>query len=104
MTALVSPDPEQLLRLAQSGDQQALGQLLELYRNYLAILARLQIGRRLQGKADAADLVQETFLDAHRNFGRFRGTTEGEFAAWLRQILAGRLAMLVRRYLGNQRR
>jgi RNA polymerase sigma-70 factor (ECF subfamily) len=104
MTPVACPDPEELLRQARTDRDQALGQLLELYRNYLVILARLQIGRRLQGKADAADLVQETFLDAHRNFGRFRGTTEGEFAAWLRQILAGRLAMLVRRYLGTQRR
>ena len=104
MGPVTCPDPEELLRQARSDRDRALGQLLELYRNYLAILARLQIGRRLQGKADAADLVQETFLDAHRHFGRFRGTTEGEFAAWLRQILAGRLAMLVRRYLGTQRR
>ena len=104
MSAVTCPDPEELLRQARTDRDQALGQLLELYRNYLALLARLQIGRRLQGKADAADMVQETFLDAHRNFGRFRGTTEGEFAAWLRQILAGRLAMLVRRYLGTQRR
>ena len=50
-------DPEQLLGLAQAGDREALGQLLELYGNYLTLLARMQIGRRLQGKVDAADLV-----------------------------------------------
>src|SRR5262249_25632744 len=44
------PDPERLLRLARAEDGAALGQLLELYRGYLALLARLQIGRRLQGK------------------------------------------------------
>jgi RNA polymerase sigma-70 factor (ECF subfamily) len=81
-----------------------LGQLLELYRSYLLLLARLQIGRRLQGKVDPADLVQETFLKAHRDFARFRGTTETELAAWLRQILAMSLAGLVRHYLGTQRR
>src|SRR5262249_59912455 len=58
------PDPERLLRLARAEDGAALGQLLELYRGYLALLARLQIGRRLQGKVDAADLVQDTFLEA----------------------------------------
>jgi RNA polymerase sigma-70 factor (ECF subfamily) len=77
---------------------------LELYRNYLTLLARLHIGRRLQGKVDAADLVQETFLRAHRDFARFRGTTEAELAGWLRRMLAASLGSLLRRYLGAQRR
>jgi RNA polymerase sigma-70 factor (ECF subfamily) len=97
-------NPEQLLQEAQAGDAATLGRLLELYRRYLALLARVQIGRRLQGKVDASDLVQETFLEAHRNFARFRGTSEGELVRWLRQILAGNLADLLRRYLGTQGR
>src|SRR5947199_10526972 len=100
----MEPGPESLLEEARSGDAVALGRLLEQYRHYLALLARLQIGRRLQGKVDASDLVQETFLDAHRHFPQFRGTTEGEFVSWLRQILAGRVALLVRHYHGTQRR
>jgi RNA polymerase sigma-70 factor (ECF subfamily) len=96
--------PERLLTLARSGDRLKLGSLLELYRGYLGLLARLQIGRRLQGKVDAADLVQETFLEAHQNWERFRGTTEAELLNWLRRILATRLADLMRRYLGSQRR
>jgi RNA polymerase sigma-70 factor (ECF subfamily) len=63
-----------------------------LYENYLLLLARLQIGRRLQSKVDAADLVQETFLEAHRHFTQFRGRTEEELVGWLRQILAANLA------------
>jgi RNA polymerase sigma-70 factor (ECF subfamily) len=97
-------DPESLLRRARTEAGSALGQLLESYRGYLALLARLQIGRRLQGKVDAADLVQETFLEAHRHFAGFQGNTEAEFVGWLRQILAARLAKLVRHYLGTQRR
>lgn len=97
-------DPEPLLRLARTGDGVALGRLLEMYRSYLALLARLQIGRRLRGKIDPEDLVQETFLKAHRDFPLFHGTTEAQLAAWLRQILAANLAMSVRRYLGTQRR
>jgi RNA polymerase sigma-70 factor (ECF subfamily) len=97
-------DPEELLRLASAGDTNALGQLLELYRNYLGLLARVQIGRRLQGKVDPADLVQETFLLAHRNFAQFRGSGETELVGWLRQILASRLAKLIRHYYGTQRR
>jgi RNA polymerase sigma-70 factor (ECF subfamily) len=98
------PDPEQLVCLARAGDDSALGQLLQGFRNYLTMLARLQIGRRLQGKVDADDLVQETFLEAHRDFGQFRGTTESQLTAWLRQILASNLANLVQRYCGTKRR
>jgi RNA polymerase sigma-70 factor (ECF subfamily) len=97
-------DPKQLLDLARGGSVAALGQLLELYRNYLTVLARLQIGQRLQGKADAADLVQDAFLQAYSRFAQFAGTTEGELVAWLRQILASRLTKLLRRYYGTGRR
>jgi RNA polymerase sigma-70 factor (ECF subfamily) len=97
-------DPELLLREARAGDGATLGRLLELYRRYLALLARVQIGHRLQGKVDASDIVQETFLEAHRNFPRFRGASEGEFVRWLRQILAANLADLMRRYLGARGR
>jgi RNA polymerase sigma-70 factor, ECF subfamily len=93
-------DPERLLDLARAGSGPALGRLLELYRNYLALLARLQIGRRLQGKVDASDLVQETFLRAYRDFAQFRGNTEEELLGWLRQILSARLSDLIRHYLG----
>jgi RNA polymerase sigma-70 factor (ECF subfamily) len=98
------PDPEQLLQDARKSDASALGRLLELYRSYLTLLARVEIGRRLQRKVDESDLVQETFLEAHRHFRSFRGTTEAEWIGWLRQILAGVVANLLRRYYGTQRR
>jgi RNA polymerase sigma-70 factor (ECF subfamily) len=97
-------DAEELLRLAQEGDRQAAGLLLERFRNYLSLLARLQIDRRLQGKIDAADVVQETFLKAHRHFKQFRGSTEAELAGWLRKILAMNLANVMRHYYRRQRR
>ena len=102
--SLNDTDPEKLLGLAQAGDAAALGLLLERYRNYLGLLARLQIGRRLRGKVDASDLVQDAFLKAHRDFDMFRGTSEKEWVAWLRQILAMNLAQLVRHYCGTARR
>src|SRR6516162_8255804 len=92
------PDPEQLLALARPSGGPAVRRLLELYRNYLALLARAQISRHLQGRVDPSDVVQETFLAAHRDFARFRGTTEAELLSWLRQILAARLADLVRHH------
>jgi RNA polymerase sigma-70 factor, ECF subfamily len=97
-------DATELIRLARGGTDDALGQLLARYGNYLGLLARVQVGRRLQGKVDPADLVQETFLEAHRHFPGFRGQSEPEVAAWLRQIMAGVLSNQLRRYLGTQGR
>src|SRR5437016_1250361 len=97
-------DPGVLLELARTRNGAAFGQLLELYRSYLTLLARLKLGQRLRSKTDSADLVQETFLEAHRHFASFQGRTEAEFVSWLRQILAARLAKLARRYVGTQGR
>ncbi|HEV3440394.1 MAG TPA: sigma-70 family RNA polymerase sigma factor [Gemmata sp.] len=96
--------PEELIEAAVTGDDGAFGRLLALYSNYLTLLARVEVGRRLQGKLDPADLVQETFLEAHRHFPAFRGITEPEFVGWLRRILAGVLANTVRRYFGTRAR
>ncbi len=95
---------EQRLTQARSGNQAALGELLESYRGYLLLLARVQIGRRLQGKIDPADVVQEAFLAAYQGFAGFRGSSEGELIAWLRRVLASRLANLVRYFWGTSRR
>lgn len=99
-----SANPDDLLARARAGDQVALGLLLDGYRNYLVLLARLGIGRRLQGKIEPADAVQEVFLKAHRDFAVFRGTTPAELSAWLRQILTWTLANLARRYAGTRKR
>ena len=66
--------------------------LLELYRNYLRVLARTLIGQALQVRLDASDLVQETYLKAHREFAQFLGGGERELIGWLRQILVRTLA------------
>jgi RNA polymerase sigma-70 factor (ECF subfamily) len=98
------PGLEGLLRQARSGDRSAVGKLLDMYRSYLTLMARLGVNRQLRGKLDPSDLVQETFLEAHRDFGQFAGKTEAELVVWLRQILARNLADQVRRYKGAQRR
>jgi RNA polymerase sigma-70 factor (ECF subfamily) len=69
----------------------AAGQHLERFREYLLLLVRAQLGDRL-GRLDASDVVQQTLLEAHRKRGQFRGQTDAELAAWLRQILAYGLA------------
>ncbi|MHC4732412.1 MAG: protein kinase domain-containing protein, partial [Planctomycetota bacterium] len=93
-----------LLQAARRGDESAFGRLLEAYRDYLRLLARLEVGQRLQAKIDASDLVQETFLQASRAFDEFRGQTERELLVWLRKILASRLSKTFRHYYGTQRR
>ena len=90
--------PEILLARVRGGDQAALGQLLDLYRNYLRVVARTMVGRALRVRFDASDLVQETFLKAHQEFGQFLGDTEPELTAWLRQILVRTLANQARHH------
>ncbi len=82
----------------------ALGRLLDHYRPYLKLLARLQVASRLQKELDPSDVVQETYLDAARDFQSFRGTTEQEFVVWLKRLLAANVADAHRRYLGTQKR
>ncbi len=84
-----------LFRMALDGDISDFGSLLESYRNYLSVLAESRLDRKLRGRVCAADIVQETMLQAHRDFHQFRGGSEREFLAWLRQILAHTLARTV---------
>jgi RNA polymerase sigma-70 factor (ECF subfamily) len=85
-------DPEHLLRSARAGDDLAQGRLLDLYRNYLRLMARSLAGEALRARVDHSDLVQDTFLKAHREFDQFAGTTEPELVAWLRKILVRNIA------------
>lgn len=97
-------NPSALLNLVRHGDPEEWGRLLERFRRYFTLLARVEIGRLLQSKTSPADVVQETFLRAHSFRHTFTGTTEAEFAAWLRSILATRLAEVARTYVGTDKR
>jgi RNA polymerase sigma-70 factor (ECF subfamily) len=76
---------------------------LEAYRDYLRLLARLQLHQSLQGKLDPSDVVQETLLKAHANWGQFRGEGSAELAGWLRRILANTLNDAVRAFNNGAR-
>ena len=66
------------------------------YRDYLMLLARSQLSPRLQVREDLSDVVQKTLLDAHKSLDQFRGSTSGEMAAWLGQILARKVLKVAR--------
>ena len=86
------------IQSARFGDRASLAELLEMYRNYLALLSRSWVAKAPQEKMDSSDLVQDALLKAHEHFEQFRGNTEPEIASWLRRILARCLADSVRRY------
>jgi RNA polymerase sigma-70 factor (ECF subfamily) len=71
---------------------------LEDYRDYLRLLARVQLSQRLRTKLDASDIVQQAILHAHAGRAQFRGRTEAEWLSWLRTILANVMAAAARRF------
>jgi RNA polymerase sigma-70 factor, ECF subfamily len=71
---------------------------LEPCRDYLLLLARIQLDPRLRGVLDPSDVVQQTLLKAHAKWDQFRGRTEEELLAWLRTILAHHLADMARKH------
>jgi len=87
--------------MGPQADDRALA--LDQFRDYLRLLARLQMDARLRGKLDPSDLVQQTLLKAHQAQGQFRGSSAAEQAAWLRQILARTLANAIRDYTRAKR-
>jgi RNA polymerase sigma-70 factor (ECF subfamily) len=63
---------------------------------YLNVLARTAVRPEQRGKLDPSDIVQQTLLEAHRSRALFRGGTDGELAAWLREILTRNIADALR--------
>ncbi len=96
--------PAQLIDDVRNGTPERLGPLLDSYRNYLRLLATTQIDDKLRARLSPSDLVQETMLGAYRDFAQFRGCSERELLAWLRQILINRLHVFVQRHVLSAKR
>ncbi len=94
----------ELIERARQGDAECRDRLFELCRNYLGFAARAQVESWLRVKVDSSDLVQQTMLEAHRDFDRFKGESEQEWMAWLRKILAHNVADFIRHYRGTAKR
>jgi RNA polymerase sigma-70 factor (ECF subfamily) len=78
--------------------------VLEDYREYLELFARLHLDARLRGKLDPADVVQDTLAKAHTHRDQLRGQGEAEVTAWLRRILVNELAAQARKFLWGGKR
>jgi RNA polymerase sigma-70 factor (ECF subfamily) len=94
---------EQLRRLAD-GDQQALAELFARYRDRLRRMVKLRLDRRLQGRIDASDVLQEAYLDTARRAPEYAANPTMPFFLWLRLLTGQRLLMLHRQHLGARMR
>jgi RNA polymerase sigma-70 factor (ECF subfamily) len=97
-------DAAHWLPAAQAGSKEALGQLLDSCRGYLLLIANQELGPDLQAKGGASDLVQETLLDACRDFAHFQGNSEQELFGWLRRLLLNNLHNFTRCYRDTAKR
>jgi RNA polymerase sigma-70 factor (ECF subfamily) len=82
---------ERMLDDARGGSAQALGRLFDGCRQYLLLVANQELRAELQPKIGGSDLVQDTFVEAQRDFSAFRGRTQADLLAWMRQILLNNL-------------
>ncbi len=110
MVLVLSPmsDSDERLRgwlsEARAGEAQALGDALEACRAYLLHVASSELDANLRAKGGASDLVQQTFLEAQRDFRQFNGTSEAELLAWLRRMLLNNVANFRRQWLQTAKR
>lgn len=89
---------------ARTGEGQALGEALEACRIYLLHVAEHELDANLRGKGGASDIVQQTFLEAQRDFSSFSGHSESELLSWLRKMLLNNVANFRRQYVQTAKR
>jgi RNA polymerase sigma-70 factor, ECF subfamily len=94
----------ELLRRAGQGDQQAVGDLFFRHRKRLRRMVQLRIDRRLQGRLDASDVLQEAYLEFSRSLADYLRSPSMPFFLWLRCVTGRKLQALHRKHLGTQAR
>lgn len=95
---------EQMIRAARSGSVEALGELLQSFRQYMLLVANDMLDPHVRPKGGCSDIVQDAFLKAQQDFGEFRGQSPGEFVLWLRAILEHSLFNFQRMYVSTGKR
>jgi RNA polymerase sigma-70 factor (ECF subfamily) len=95
---------DDLLRRAKSGDTSALGELFAHYTDRLRKMVRLRLDRRVAGRLDASDVLQEAYLDVARRFPEYAAAPAMPFYVWLRALTGQRLIDLHRQHLGAKMR
>ena len=96
------PAEESLLKLAASGDSDALGRLLESHRQRLERIVRVRLDHRVQSRMNASDVIQETCIEAGERLKEYLENPEVPFFVWLRYLAHQRLQQLHRHHLGRQ--
>lgn len=104
MTSVTLQRTMGLIERAESGDDGARHELLELYRDYLRRMVAARLDRRLAPRVDPSDVVQEALADAARRMDEFLRDRPLPFSGWLRQIAVERLIDTHRRHVLSQRR
>lgn len=92
------------LALARQGDDSARNHLFEACRSFVCVMARMQLHRRLQGKVDPSDVVQQSLLEAHCALNDFDGDSPQEWLAWLKQIVKHNVIDTDKHYRGAEMR
>jgi RNA polymerase sigma-70 factor (ECF subfamily) len=95
---------DELLRRAKAGDDGALAILFTQYRERLKGMVRLRLDRRLTGRVDPSDVLQEAFLEVHKRFPEWAGNQDMPFFLWLRLVTGQKLTDCHRHHLGAQMR
>jgi RNA polymerase sigma-70 factor (ECF subfamily) len=99
-----SSETEQLMARATAGDHRALAELFEQNRGRLERMVRLRLDRRLQGRLDPADVVQEAYLELTRRYPEYVADPSLPFFLWLRTLTGQKLIDQHRRHLGAKMR
>jgi RNA polymerase sigma-70 factor (ECF subfamily) len=99
-----SGETEALIRRVEGGDEAALCELFARHRDRLRRMVKLRMDRRLQGRLDASDVLQEAYLDVAKRAAEYRENPKMPVFLWLRLITGQRLMALHRQHLGAQMR
>lgn len=94
---------EDLALRARAGDQAAYEALFARVAERVLVYVRCRLGPQLRARVDPWDVLQETYLEAHRSLARFQGGGEGAFSAWLYRIAENRLRDLAGRWSTQKR-